>query len=114
MAQWLRHPPTERGIPGSNPGVIGLFFSPFCSLRTKKIMLCFSLFFFLREMNVFLDEKRILLFMCNGRMAQWLRHPPTERGIPGSNPGVIDLFLHTQFFAVVEHEFLRRICPSIR
>jgi len=27
---------------------------------------------------------------------------------------VIDLFLHTQFFAVVEHEFLRRICPSIR
>jgi hypothetical protein len=25
----------------------------------------------------------------NGRMAQRLRHPPTERGIPGSNPGVI-------------------------
>ena len=28
MAQWLRHLPTEQGIPGSNPGVIGrIFFS---------------------------------------------------------------------------------------
>ena len=40
-------------------------------------------------------DSRILTSFSNGRMAQWLRHPPTERGIPGSNPGVIDGFLFT-------------------
>ena len=61
-----------------------------------------------------ISEKRIrtihLLFFANGklscrlvksdefsspigRMAQWLRHLPTEQGIPGSNPGVIGRIL---------------------
>ncbi len=35
---------------------------------------------------------KFFIVMFSGRMAQWLRHPPTERGIPGSNPGVIGLF----------------------
>ena len=79
MAQWLRHPPTERGIPGSNPGVIDL-----------------SFFFLLFSLRVTISIVKInissLSYFNNGRMAQWLRHPPTERGIPGSNPGVIDSF----------------------
>ena len=38
----------------------------------------------------------------NGRMAQWLRRPPTEREIPGSNPGVIVTFFF--FFFLKERE----------
>ncbi len=34
-------------------------------------------------------DMEFFIVILNGRMAQWLRHPPTERGIPGSNPGVI-------------------------
>ena len=36
-------------------------------------------------------------------MAQWLRHPPTERGIPGSNPGVIER--NSFFFFVLLTQF---------
>jgi hypothetical protein len=46
-------------------------------------------------------------------MAQWLRRPPTEREIPGSNPGVIDLIFfflkHTLFFVFVQLLFEEQI-----
>ena len=48
--------------------------------------------------RTFQTRRKRMIDMCfypsfrNGRMAQWLRHPPTERGIPGSNPGVIGIF----------------------
>ncbi len=44
--------------------------------------------------------------MHSGRMAQWLRHPPTERGIPGSNPGVIGRFFFflSVLFSVIGKE----------
>ncbi len=50
-------------------------------------------------------------------MAQWLRHPPTERGIPGSNPGVIDLFFfflkHTLLVLFVQRLFQVQIVLHI-
>ena len=45
---------------------------------------------FPKKILSFLLDRTNRFFFSNGRMAQWLRHPPTERGIPGSNPGVID------------------------
>jgi hypothetical protein len=55
----------------------------------------------------------------NGRMAQRLRHPPTERGIPGSNPGVIGIFVFIYVLACVCHSlqnnkwYMRVRCPVI-
>lgn len=53
--------------------------------------------------TLLLDTKEILnmkfsIVALNGRMAQWLRRPPTEREIPGSNPGVIDSIFFSLIF----------------
>jgi hypothetical protein len=42
MAQWLRHLPTEQGIPGSNPGVIDKFFFVKLTLFSVFVQLLFQ------------------------------------------------------------------------
>ena len=55
--------------------------------------------FFVRLSTV--ADKQILLFLFTASLALWLRRPPRERKIPGSNPACAGIFFGVESYLLL-------------
>ena len=98
LAWWLRCPPRERKIPGSNPACVGIFSGLSHTSDLNRIH--FSFILLAETTNQGMrggnqSTRRIWIFVLllpAASLAWWLRCPPRKRKVPGSNPACVGIF----------------------